>query len=521
MIFNRNIRTDSSLASIIIYIFIIFIGFFRLAYPYLDHWDNFDDAANLISAKNFVKFGFLRCYFLSLRTPQIERPTGFYTHYPPLSEIFHGFILKMTNINHVELFRIIALLFSALACWFWFLFLRNSTLSSLIALGGLLFYITNPIFILNADAVNLYGYMEFFRTLILLLFIIFLEKKNKFVFLLLLLSLSLNIFNSYEYVIYIFLFMLLYSFFFGKKLGSGYWLAIFMAAGIGFMLHFSQNALMYGSSKQAFFDLFNRAIQRINSSAELSYMAPTFKLWLYGCFIRNIKLVLFSAIKLIVLIIFLFIFSKKKKASEETTSIINGLKLLILLFVCGLSWWILFPSYNIIHIYPATHMLLAVSLLDALIFYFLIYFNREGLFKINKVMFNITVSIWVLLSVWSNLWKSDLPITQRNIKYKELFLNYTKILYQIGSDLEKDEYIFSNYWNTQVMEYYSDRNCLCITTPEELKKQTSKHKYFLYFAGSEELFYYLSNNYGFIGEYVAQNIPSNTMMRFIIFKKVT
>jgi len=522
MTLKKNIGTDLALAVIVIFTAIIFIGFFRVAYPYLDHWENFGEATNLIAAKNFVKFGFLKCYLLPIADPQVESPRSFYTHCPPLLSIFYGLIMRVFNVDNLIIFRMISLLFSALAGWFWYLFLARTTHSFFISLLGLAFYITNPVFILNADGLIHYNLMELFRVLLMFSFVVFLERKNNINLFLLSFLLILNVLNSFEYVIYIFLFMLLYSLFFSKKLGFKYWLVMFMAVCLGFMLHFLQNAVMFGSFKQAFLDLSNSAMQRINSSSELGYMMPNFNSWFHNCFVRNLKLVSFNIFKSVTVLAFLLVFLTKKENinKQQAASMIQGLKLLIILFLCGLSWWILFPSHNIVHIYPATHMLLAASLLDVLIFYFVVYFYNQGLFKINRIIFNIAVSMFVLLFILNNLWKSDLPIKQSNVMSKKLFSNYTQILSEIGSKSENNEYILSNYWNVQVMEYYSGRNCFYITSLEELKKQVLKHRYFLYFPGEGELFNYLKSNYRVVGEYMAQNIPRQSIMPFIIFEKI-
>ncbi|MDD5005981.1 MAG: hypothetical protein PHS34_03080 [Candidatus Omnitrophica bacterium] len=321
--------------------------------------------------------------------------------------------------------------------------------------------------------------------------------------------------------------MLLFVLFFKKELAWKYWIMIASVVFIGFLAHFLQNAVALGSINAAFKDLFIAAKQRINNSYELGNMAPTFKSWLHMCFIRNIKFINGANLKLIPLFLIIPIFLIKNRLKDEASiNIINGIKLLSIFFLCGLSWWIIFPSHAMIHIQTATHMLLASVLLSTLIFYALISLIRKIHAKNVQFFGVIIIAISIIILLCLNISKSDLPLTQYNKTQKMHSFIYSKIMSQVGSTLAKDEPIFSNYWNISVMKYYSDRNCYYIISSEELKKRIEKHYYFIYFLfnykGSEELFSYLKEHYRYIFDgYVSQNIaPSDPYMRFFIFEKL-
>lgn len=527
----RHLSTPLLLAIIIILFFFISLFYFRvIKFPYLDHGDSWEDAATLIPGNNFVKFGFINCRLLPIRHPQIEDPldnpkSTFYTHSPPFHEIFHGLLRKILRTDSIRIFKFISLIAASLVLLLWFFLLRK-LFDNVFALLGLFFFTTNPLFISFSDSISRYLFMELYRLLAITCFINFLKNKQKTNFVFLCIVLFIQAAMNYEYVIFLYIFMFGYSYLFRKSLKKKEWLVLLCVPFFAILLHFLQNAWALGGFRIAYSDLLSTLFRRAlgKGGSEIGFSMLTIGSWFKLCFLRNMKIVnMFNFTWLAIpVIISLLLFHAHRLPKEFHNKLLKILSFWMLFFICGFSWWIIFVQHSFIHGYQTSlHMLLASVLLSASMFYLLIYFAKESYLGKNKIIFMTIVIGTLIFFSMQNILKSDLPITKFNRASKLLFINYSKILSELGANMSKDEYIYTNYWNKQVMAYYSDRNTHYITTLEQLKKSKHKKRYFLFFGGSKELFNYLKSNYRSIGSYVAQNIPLGNMMQFIIFEKNT
>jgi hypothetical protein len=92
----------------------------------LDIGDPWSDA-NVLTSINYVKqYGFLETSFTDvLDVGPLTKYSYHYTHYPPLAEITYGAIGKYLGVEAPGTYRLFALVFSAAAMWFLFLWSRR------------------------------------------------------------------------------------------------------------------------------------------------------------------------------------------------------------------------------------------------------------------------------------------------------------------------------------------------------------------------------------------------------------
>ncbi|MEW5693629.1 MAG: hypothetical protein AB1765_10080 [Candidatus Hydrogenedentota bacterium] len=84
------------------------------------------DAQNLVAARHFKDEGFFKHYLLTYYHPGYlgashgtESEIGYYTHYPPLSAIINGFLMKYI-LDDFYFLKIIAVLFSVSGLYFFY-----------------------------------------------------------------------------------------------------------------------------------------------------------------------------------------------------------------------------------------------------------------------------------------------------------------------------------------------------------------------------------------------------------------
>jgi len=100
--------------------FIVITVLPKLSFPDLNHGDEYSDASTLVSGKNFIKFGFMRCRFLPIFEPHLEKPSDAYTHAPPLSDIMNGLLRLIFRTDSLRFFRGVSLLFSLFNLLVWY-----------------------------------------------------------------------------------------------------------------------------------------------------------------------------------------------------------------------------------------------------------------------------------------------------------------------------------------------------------------------------------------------------------------
>jgi len=116
-----------------------------------DPWSD----ANVLTSINYVKSdGFLATSFTDiLDVGPLTEDSYRYIHYPPLSEIFYGAVARYLGASDIGTFRLFALVFSALAMWLLFGYVR-SLYSDRVALIATALFSTSLLWMMYADSIH-------------------------------------------------------------------------------------------------------------------------------------------------------------------------------------------------------------------------------------------------------------------------------------------------------------------------------------------------------------------------------
>ncbi len=116
-----------------------------------DPWSD----ANVLSSINYVKaYGFLETSFTDiLDVGPLTEDSYRYIHYPPFSEIIYGAIGRYLGVGDIGTFRVFALMFSTLAMWLLYSYVRR-LYSDRIALIATMLFSTSLFWMMYADSIH-------------------------------------------------------------------------------------------------------------------------------------------------------------------------------------------------------------------------------------------------------------------------------------------------------------------------------------------------------------------------------
>jgi hypothetical protein len=457
----------------------------RILFPDLDHGDEWADAENLISGENFYKFGFLKTHFLPFFGIQDETLSTPYTHYPPLANIISGIVKKVTRSDSLYPFRAVALFFSFFNLLFWYLFIKRFSQSNMFAWLCGIFYVSNPFFIFGIDALSQISYADFLRSLILFIFIVTIQTqglRKRLLLIFLWILFLLESLMTIEYLVYLSLFIVLFKYFFkiGKEKFS--WKHIFLlfsASLTGFLLHFLKNVWYFGSVTTALRDFKNIVFQRISSSTDSPFPLTLATWWQY-VIAKNFSLVFLYNYFILSLALFFFYLLYQELSPRTKKEIKHPFRLLILLAICGVNWYVLFPSHALAHTYIyflVRHLLPVASLGFAIFFYYaFIAIRKNGRYKILRF----TVCLLCMgIVVFTGVTQSELPVNAENIASTKDFIKFKQLLVQLRSEQVKG-IVAVNYWRTPFISYYTRRKTIPIFDAASLKELPSLPRYFIF-----------------------------------------
>jgi len=123
--------------------------------PLRTNWgDPWSDGNALTSGRFFASEGFIRLAFTPrVHIGPITDTTLVYTHYPPLPDLVNGFLRSVTGGEHLALFRIFALLVSALSLVFFHAYLQR-LLGGVVAKVAVAAMATNLLWLQYADTLH-------------------------------------------------------------------------------------------------------------------------------------------------------------------------------------------------------------------------------------------------------------------------------------------------------------------------------------------------------------------------------
>ena len=483
--------------------FIVITVLPKLSFPDLNHGDEYSDASTLVSGKNFIKFGFMRCRFLPIFEPHLEKPSDAYTHAPPLSDIMNGLLRLIFRTDSLRFFRGVSLLFSLFNLLVWYTFMKKFTNSYIFSFLASIFYFANPFFNYGADSLYQNAYVDFLRVLIFIIFFIMVRsserKRISLLFFLWMLVFISSLF-TYEYIVYYSLFFILYGYFFKTPVSRKTIFVLLSAPICGFLLHFLQNSWHFGSFSLALYDLKDSFFKRTTGGYELP-QGLQFSSWFKYVILRNFSLAFYFDTFVALLSIF-FAFLLYSKLSDKSREEIKKLFYLFIIFIiCGISWYVFFPSHSLAHAFVnfLPRHLVPAAAIGFTIFTYIIY----SFLKENNLWKNAYLrTSWILIVgviIFTGIFKSELPITLDKIRRAQDFKVFTHCLLKLREISSEKDDIGVNYYRFPFIRYYTNRHCNAIFDKDSMEKLPTLPHYFIFIPyndqRSQELFQFLQEKY--------------------------
>ncbi len=165
-----------------------------------DPWSD----ANVLSSINYVKSdGFLATSFTDiLDVGPLTADSYRYIHYPPLAEIFYGAVGKYLGVSDIGTFRLFGLMFSSLAMWLLFSYVRR-LYSDRIALIATTLFSTSLMWMSYADSMHQAPVMQCTGFLALWGLVRAIETKQKRHYAAAVGGCLLCFFTSYDYFVFL------------------------------------------------------------------------------------------------------------------------------------------------------------------------------------------------------------------------------------------------------------------------------------------------------------------------------
>lgn len=473
---------------IILGVLALLLAWSRLSFPDLDHGDEYSDANVLNAGENFARLGFVACRFLPMFEPQAAAPHDLYTHYPPLPDIVNGLLRVVFRTDSLRFFRVVSILVSLLGLLFWTLFIRRITSSDRVVFLAGLFYLSNPLFLFGFDSLHESSYSECLRSLVFYLtaVIVGIPRGRRRVLLgaALVAAVGVTSLVTFEYVVYLSLFVALVGLSCvesSRRLSIRALLLVWLAPVVGFALHVLQNVWYLGSVAAAATDLKTIAAERMLSSKDAPGGTLTLGIWWNEILSRNVRLAfLFDPVVLAVVLIASLLAYRALSATSRREAAALA-KLFLICFVCGISWYLIFPSHAWAHTYLlflARHLVPAASLGFALVASILLSFVRERLHSAWAPR----AIVWTMVAVvvWSGIGASQLPVTRGKIKSAREFIAFRDCLAHLKGVARDRDAVGVNFFRYPFIRYYTHRHVIAVFTPEMLEVPEPLPAYFVF-----------------------------------------
>jgi len=366
------VTPQADLLAMIYLLFIWLLLFCKIkSNPFLfSSGDPFSDSNVIMASLNFAKKGFGKLYCLPVFSMLLNSDDPvFYTHYPPLPDIFVGLQKKYLGISSLFGHRLIAITISAMGAGFFYLMI-NYLFGPAAALISLLVFTANPLFFNYAFSIHQFnlGFLLLFSGLFC--FVLALGEPGQAHHAILLavfwLAYFLESLNSFEHILFIAIFTISYSLF--KAAVSPVLLIVIVSAPLlGLVLHFLQNIAALGGINNAISDLKEVFVFRLkgDKTRRAAYYYQDFS-WVgyFNALLRNISLLVSDRIGpyvgLVILGLSLFLLNYYAFP-------VQGKIILLIFLASGLSWWVLFKQHMCSHPFTARHVLPAMAVLLGLL----------------------------------------------------------------------------------------------------------------------------------------------------------
>lgn len=340
--------------------------------------DGYSDINTISSAWYFLDSGFTQTaflpvheYFTMSRTPIV------YTHYPALPNILAGVVATVTQSRSEGVMRIFPLLISVLMLVMMYKVLHRIFSNALLANGAFVLLVLSNYFIAWADNLHQHLYGELLKWVSVWLLLDYFSQPTKRIKSLLLLYgimlLQVNI--SFEQAVFLGAMSAAASWFYERSLFNSLTIGLFLSLVVGFMLHFMQNVLHFGSWQVAFDDMFGVLKYRTTGSAEGVHTGSeaSFQTW------EMIKLPMVWLNRMerfyllpgwFVLVLYIYFF--KQIHQQLAVS-----KMIWILLIASVSWSLLMPQHAYIHNFTGKHFAIWYALVATLAVYHYACFLRQ------------------------------------------------------------------------------------------------------------------------------------------------
>jgi len=456
-------------------------AFVRVLFPDLDHGDEFTDANVMNAGINFVKYGFSKTCFLPSFEVQQSTPVNVYLTCPPGSEIFNGLLRKCFNINSLYVFRIIALLISFLGLIFWYLLVKKVTNSGGIALLTAFFYICHPFFLYGFDSLNEPSLSEVFKFGFLYLAALFVKTENRqyknLALALMCVCFFLMSFITYEYTIYLALFLILFWKWHGKKIFCKEIYLLLTIPIASFLLHLAQDVYYLGGVTKTLDFMKTTLVRRIFDSPD----APgklNFFAW-FGMLSHYFSQALIFPLLMNTVLVFSSIIFYYNSDGETKDKARKALKLLFILLICGLTWYVLFPAHAYAHMYVGflVRLIIPFAVISVSLF---AYISWKSALKSGVKLCLLLWCFTIFFLGWESVQNSTLPVNSKKIYQSGSFIKFKNCLTVLKNKSRKSDVVGVNYYRYPFIRYYTDRKVASISTDMELIGLEKLPEYFIF-----------------------------------------
>ena len=391
-------------------VFIFVVGAFlaqRADRPLVHPGDPYSDANVLIAGQYFAANGFWRTKLLPNHVPGLGwQFPDLYTHYPPLPDIING-VQRRLGLRTLAQFRMSSAAVSCLALGLWYVSVCY-LVGPWPALISLIFLGSRRLFLLYGDSVHQFPYGWLTTYGAMLLFVLGVARRGRIRWLLFAgawLAIFLNAWASFEYIVWVQVFVWGYLIICGERRQWKVAAMMLTAPLLAFALHMTQNIACLGFS-EAVADMGGAFLYRFSSLPAPSHWGPqrpevgyVFHLRDYAqqLYARSYEWYCLNPAFALLLLAILPALQREDLGEQQRLRFYQ--RLLLLLGLSGVTWWVAMPQHFMIHGFTTRHAGPFFALLAALVFYF------GGKFALNR---RISLPVRALVGVALVLWAGQL-----------------------------------------------------------------------------------------------------------------
>jgi hypothetical protein len=513
--------------SFIFAVFIVLAGV-RLHFPELTHGDDHADASVLIAGRNFDRLGFVNLRFIHIWNPQAVDARHAYLYHPPGAEIIHGLLRRLFGEQPITFYRTFALLLSLLGLLALWCAVECLLASRAAATTATFLLLCNPVYISLFDSIHQSPYTELYRSVAFCAIILALRSSQLTtgrarLFVAIFVTCSfLNALHTFESVLGIFLMGVLSVLWVGRWSAKRVWLFAIMAGlapAVAITLRLGINAWHYGSLGHAIEDFIHRAVERSIAAGDISGVRVTLDAWMDSVlagFVTRVFEVPIPAVIAIVLMLWAI------AAAQRDNTGIDALKVLIILIVSGLTWYLIMPAHSLSHSglsFMHRHLLLPSALLWTLLARSLWRGLPSALPQVGATVVGFLGALPIGLICLSGILKSELPLTSEKQAREREFALLKRQLRETGVRYPKEAEFATNYFRQPMVAWYLDRMVYMVQTPKDFDSLRPNPTTFLLIPFADQATRVLSEHLEARG-YRLVDAQQNGALPFYVFQKL-